>query len=325
MTRPLSRDVRIANTTLRDGSHAMAHQFTASPGARHRPGARHGRRRGRRGRPRRRRRWRDVQLRVLATDEMRLIAAAAEEARRRRSRCCSCPASAPPTTCGAPTRARRSCAWPRTAPRPTSRRSTSASPASWAWRPSGFLMLSHMTTPEELARQARIMVDAGCQCPYVVDSAGALILDEATDRVDALVAEVGDEAQVGYHGHNNLRWASRTRSSRTGGRPADRRVDARARRGSGQLADRGAHGGLRPPRGRDRDRPAGNPRGGRGGRRPYLRREPTMDRSSIMLGYAGAYSSFLIHAERAAERYGVPAHEILAEVRRARPSAARRT
>ena len=68
----------------------------------------------------------------------------------------------------------------------------------------GFLMLSHMATPGVLRSQARIMVDAGCQCVYVVDSAGALILDDAAVRVEALVAEVGAEAQVGYHGHNNL-------------------------------------------------------------------------------------------------------------------------
>jgi 4-hydroxy 2-oxovalerate aldolase len=51
---------------------------------------------------------------------------------------------------------------------------------------------------------------------------------------------------------------------------------------------------------------------------PYVSRTPMMDRSSIMLGHAGAYSSFLLHAERAAERYGVPAHEILQEVGRRR-------
>ncbi|HWS35937.1 MAG TPA: 4-hydroxy-2-oxovalerate aldolase, partial [Actinoplanes sp.] len=68
----------------------------------------------------------------------------------------------------------------------------------------GFLMMAHSTPPERLAAQARIMADAGCQCVYVVDSAGALVLDQVTDRVAALVAELGDDAQVGFHGHENL-------------------------------------------------------------------------------------------------------------------------
>jgi 4-hydroxy 2-oxovalerate aldolase len=68
----------------------------------------------------------------------------------------------------------------------------------------GFLMLAHRIGPQELARQARIMVDAGAQCVYVVDSAGALILADAQDRVQALVAEIGADAQVGFHGHQNL-------------------------------------------------------------------------------------------------------------------------
>lgn len=50
----------------------------------------------------------------------------------------------------------------------------------------GFLMLSHMSTPDDLAKQGRIMVEAGCQCVYVVDSAGALILEDASDRIAAL-------------------------------------------------------------------------------------------------------------------------------------------
>ena len=68
----------------------------------------------------------------------------------------------------------------------------------------GFLMMAHTSTPEALAVQARIMADAGCQCVYVVDSAGAMILEEAGDRVAALVAELGSDAQVGFHGHENL-------------------------------------------------------------------------------------------------------------------------
>lgn len=65
-------------------------------------------------------------------------------------------------------------------------------------------MMSHSQPPEVLAAQARIMADAGCQCVYVVDSAGALVLEDVTVRVQALVAELGDDAQVGFHGHENL-------------------------------------------------------------------------------------------------------------------------
>jgi 4-hydroxy 2-oxovalerate aldolase len=68
----------------------------------------------------------------------------------------------------------------------------------------GFLMLGHRIGPAELAGQARIMVDAGAQCVYVVDSAGALVLSEAQARVRALLEEIGPHAQVGFHGHQNL-------------------------------------------------------------------------------------------------------------------------
>ncbi|MDI1289902.1 MAG: 4-hydroxy-2-oxovalerate aldolase, partial [bacterium] len=68
----------------------------------------------------------------------------------------------------------------------------------------GFLMLSHRASPEKLAEQARIMVDAGAQCVYVVDSAGALVLGDAQLRVQHVIAEIGAEAQVGFHGHQNL-------------------------------------------------------------------------------------------------------------------------
>src|SRR5260370_29643936 len=68
----------------------------------------------------------------------------------------------------------------------------------------GFLMMAHRTSPENLARQARIMVDAGCQCPYVTDSAGALLMNEARARFEALVTAVADDASVGYHGHPNV-------------------------------------------------------------------------------------------------------------------------
>ncbi|NLT26179.1 MAG: 4-hydroxy-2-oxovalerate aldolase [Microbacteriaceae bacterium] len=182
----------------------------------------------------------------------------------------------------------------------------------------GFLMLSHRASPETLAAQARIMADAGCQCVYVVDSAGALLLDEVTDRVAAVVAELGDDAQVGFHGHQNLSMgvANSVYAVRAGAAQID-----------GTLAALGAGAGNSPT---EVLVPVFDRLGIETGVdmqavlaaaedlvRPIMARVPIMDRASIMQGFAGVYSSFLIHAEKAAERYGVPAHRILEEVGRA--------
>jgi len=176
----------------------------------------------------------------------------------------------------------------------------------------GFLMLAHRSSPADLARQARIMVDAGAQCVYVVDSAGALVLGEAQARVSALIAEIGDDAEVGFHGHQNLSLgiANSVLAYQNGATQID-----------GALCALGAGAGNAPteilaatfdklgvPTGIDvsaalaaADEVV----------RPFLPRLPWADRASIVQGHAGVYSSFLLHAERAAERYGVPAHAIL--------------
>lgn len=98
----------------------------------------------------------------------------------------------------------------------------------------GFLMMAHTIAPEKLAAQARIMADAGCQCVYVVDSAGALVLDGVADRVSALVAELGEDAQVGFHGHENLGLGvGQFGGGGARGRQADRRVLPAFRRRGG--------------------------------------------------------------------------------------------
>ncbi|MBE1536580.1 4-hydroxy-2-oxovalerate aldolase [Actinomadura algeriensis] len=179
----------------------------------------------------------------------------------------------------------------------------------------GFLMLSHRVGPEELAKQARIMVDGGAQCVYVVDSAGALVLGDAQERISALVKEIGHEAQVGFHGHQNLSLgvANSVLAQQNGALQID-----------GALCALGAGAGNSPtevlvptferlgvPTGVDvqsvmaaADEVV----------KPFLHRLPFADRGAITQGYAGVYSSFLLHAERAAERYDVPAHEILQRV-----------
>jgi len=179
----------------------------------------------------------------------------------------------------------------------------------------GFLMLAHRISPADLARQARIMVDAGAQCVYVVDSAGALVLGDAQARVQAVLAEVGNQAQVGFHGHQNLS---------LGVANSVLAVQAGARQVDGALCALGAGAGNAPTEvlAATFDR-LGVPTGvdvhgvleaAEQVVRPLIPRLPWMDRSSIVQGYAGVYSSFLLHAERAAERYGVPAHEILQRV-----------
>jgi 4-hydroxy 2-oxovalerate aldolase len=179
----------------------------------------------------------------------------------------------------------------------------------------GFLMLSHRIGPAELAKQARIMVDGGAQCVYVVDSAGALVLGDAQARISALIDEIGHQAQVGFHGHQNLSLgiANSVLAVQNGALQVD-----------GALCALGAGAGNSPteilvatfdrlgiPTGVDVQ---GALAAAEDVVKPFLSRLPFADRGAITQGYAGVYSSFLLHAERAAARYGVPAHEILQRV-----------
>jgi 4-hydroxy 2-oxovalerate aldolase len=178
----------------------------------------------------------------------------------------------------------------------------------------GFLMMAHTVPPEMLAKQARIMADAGCQCVYVVDSAGSLILDEVADRVSALVAELGTDAQVGFHGHENLSLS--LANTITAIRAGAVQVDGSTRRfgaGSGNTACEalaavcerlGIRTGLDVLAMIDAAEDVV---------RPVMDDECVLDRLALIMGYAGVYSSFLKHAYRAAERYHVSGAAILLE------------
>ena len=176
----------------------------------------------------------------------------------------------------------------------------------------GFLMMAHSISPEQLAAQARIMVDAGCHCPYVVDSAGAMILDDVTERVQAVVAEVGGDAQVGFHGHDNLGIA--VANSVLAVRAGAVQIDGSTRgfgAGAGNtrnevfaaVCDRlGITTGIDVLALIDAAEDVV---------RPVMDAECTLDRLALVMGYAGVYSSFLRHAYRAAEQYGVRGADIL--------------
>ena len=176
----------------------------------------------------------------------------------------------------------------------------------------GFLMMSHSQPPPVLAQQARIMADAGCQCVYVVDSAGALVLDQVSDRVSAIVAELGEDAQVGFHGHENLDLGCA--NSVFAARAGATQIDGSARRfgaGAGNTPVEAFVG-------------VADKLGWRTGIdffaivdaaedvvRPAMPEECRLDRMALMMGYAGVYSSFLKHAYAQAERYEVSGAEIL--------------
>ena len=68
----------------------------------------------------------------------------------------------------------------------------------------GFLMMAHMTDPTSLAQQAKIMEDAGADCVYVTDSAGALLMNDVADRMKAFQDVLDDNTEIGIHCHHNL-------------------------------------------------------------------------------------------------------------------------
>ena len=176
----------------------------------------------------------------------------------------------------------------------------------------GFLMMSHTLEPEALAAQARVMADNGCECVYVVDSAGAMVLDGVTDRVAALVAELGSDAQVGFHAHRNLGVgeANTILAVRAGAVQVDGSLRAfGAGSGNAQtevvaaLLERlGVRTGIDVVALLDVAEEIAAPL------QPAV---PVIDRDAITLGLAGVYSSFLKHARTIGARYDVPAHELL--------------
>jgi 4-hydroxy 2-oxovalerate aldolase len=181
----------------------------------------------------------------------------------------------------------------------------------------GFLMMAHMAEPDALLAQARIMEDAGAQTVYVVDSAGAMTTHDVRARVAALKAGLRPETQVGVHAHNNLSLAvansigaleegvdqvdgcTRGLGAGAGNCPTEVLVAVSDKLGYATGVDTMAIADVAEEV-----------------VRPVMPREQIIDRSALALGYAGVYGSFLLHAERAAERFGVDAREILLELGR---------
>jgi 4-hydroxy 2-oxovalerate aldolase len=179
----------------------------------------------------------------------------------------------------------------------------------------GFLMMSHMITPEALLAQARLMQDYGADVVYCVDSAGALTVPEARARVSALVE--GLDIAVGMHAHENLSLSvALSLAALEAGATHIDGCTAGAGAGAGNCPTEtlvavcqkmGIQTGVEPLPLMDVAEDIV---------RPALRRPQVVDRAALTLGYAGVYGSFMLHAERAAQRYGVSQAEILLELGR---------
>lgn len=177
----------------------------------------------------------------------------------------------------------------------------------------GFLMMAHMIPTAELVEQARLMESYGAHCVYVTDSAGALLMDETREKISAIREAL--DCQIGFHNHHNLG---------LGVANTIIAIEAGADRVDGSVAGMGAGAGNCPlevliavtdrmgietgvelyPLIDAADNLV----------RPLQRRPVQTDGNSLMLGYAGVYSSFLLHTERAAKLHGVDPRDILVEL-----------
>ncbi len=179
----------------------------------------------------------------------------------------------------------------------------------------GFLMMSHMGSPEKIAEQGKMMESYGADVVYVVDSGGALLPHTVKARVSALRNAVN--CQIGYHAHNNLGLAIGNSLAA---------IEEGATHIDGTLCGLGAGAGnaqteilvavldkLDYDTGIDLFKVMDM---AEDVVKPWMLQPQIVDRSALTIGYAGVYSSFLLFANRASKKYGVEAREILMELGR---------
>jgi len=179
----------------------------------------------------------------------------------------------------------------------------------------GFLMMSHMADVDKVVEQGKLFESYGADAVYVTDSAGALLPQGVRDRILALKKAL--RVKVGHHSHNNLGLAiGNTLTAIEAGADI---VDGTCKglgAGAGNaqievltavLNKAGYETGIDLYKIMDVADEIVAPR---------MRRPQIIDKNSLSIGYAGVYGSFLLHAIRASERFQVDTRDILIEMGR---------
>lgn len=181
----------------------------------------------------------------------------------------------------------------------------------------GFLMMAHLNDAKGLSEQAALMESYGAQTVYLTDSAGYMLPEDVTKCISALRDTLKPETEIGFHGHHNLGMGIANSIAA---------IEAGASRIDGSAAGLGAGAGNTPL---EVFAAVCERMGIETGVDlfklmdlseniilPMMDHIIRVDRESLTLGYAGVYSTFLLHAKRAATRFGIPARDILVELGR---------
>ena len=181
----------------------------------------------------------------------------------------------------------------------------------------GFLMMAHLNDARGIAEQGKLMERYGAQTVYVTDSAGYMLPQDVTERISALRDVLKPETEIGFHGHHNMGMGIANSIAA---------VEAGASRIDASVAGLGAGAGNTPL---EVFAAVCDRMGIETGVDlfklmdmaedvivPMMDHMVRIDRDSLTLGFAGVYSTFLLHAKRAAERFGVPARDVLVELGR---------
>lgn len=179
----------------------------------------------------------------------------------------------------------------------------------------GFLMMSHMASPEKIVEQAKIFEECGADYINLADSAGHMVPDDVRARISTLKNSIG--IPVGFHSHNNLGLsiANSVAAVEEGASYIDvtcRGLGAGAGNTQNEVLcavlDRlGYDTGVDLYGIMDVAEEIVE---------PIMQRPQVVNTASLMLGYAGVYSSFLLHTYRAAEKFHLNPRDILVELGR---------